>query len=62
MVDFQALINTLMSRGWSGQRIADKIGCSRSYISNLRNGYNQEPTYTLGAALVDLERRTRPRQ
>lgn len=60
-MDFQRLVQDVMGRGWTGQRIADKVGCSRSYISNIRNGYNKEPTYSIGVALVDLERRTRPR-
>ncbi len=60
-MDFQQLVIDLSARGWGGSRIAREIGVTPSYISNLRTGRNKEPTYTIGRALVDLERRTRPR-
>ena len=60
-VNFQWLINALHERGWDYGRIAQKLGCARATIYMLSKGQNQEPRYHLGAALVDLERRTRPR-
>lgn len=62
MVNFQTLIEKLNRRGWSHARIAEKVGCSRPAIYRLADATNSEPRYHLGAALVDLERRTRPRK
>ena len=62
MVNFQHLIETLHERGWDHGRIAQKCGCARATIYLLAKGENQEPRYHLGAALVDLERRTRKRK
>jgi hypothetical protein len=62
MTDFQALTRKLHDRGWSDQRIAQKLGCVRTAIYQLRIGRNKEPRYNLGRALVELERRTRPRK
>ena len=55
-MNFQKIVEALFARGMTGQQIANKVGCSRSYISNIRNGYNIEPTYSIGAALIELER------
>ena len=61
-MDFQELTSKLNKRGWSDQRIAQRVGCVRTAIYNLRMGKNVEPRYSLGVALVDLERRTRKRK
>lgn len=61
-MDFQELTHELNKRGWSDQRIAQRVGCVRTAIYNLRMGKNVEPRYSLGVALVDLERRTRKRK
>lgn len=61
MVDFQQLTKKLHDRGWSDGRIASKLGCARTAIYALRTGKNKEPRYSLGAALVALEERTRKR-
>jgi hypothetical protein len=62
MVDFQELTNKLHGRGWSDARIAQKVGCVRTAIYNLRTGKNAEPKYNLGRRLVELEQRTRRRK
>lgn len=62
MINFQALTKKLHDRGWSDERIASKLGCARTAIYALRIGKNKEPRYSLGAALVALEKRTRKRR
>ena len=59
MTDFQEVIAKLEERGWSKGRIAEKIGCSRPAIYAWAQGKNKQPGYDFGAALLDLERRTR---
>lgn len=61
-VHFGKLISDLGARGWDHGRIAEKAGCSRAVIYQIAKGNTIEPRYNLGAALVDLERRTRPRK
>lgn len=62
MTDFRELLATIEKRGWSRGRIAEKIGCARSTVYALADGRNKQPGYDLGVAIVDLERRTRPRK
>ena len=62
MTDFQALVRKIRSRGKSLTWIATRCGCSKAAIAMLDAGRNAEPRYHLGKALVDLEKRTRPRR
>jgi hypothetical protein len=62
VVDFQQLTSDLIDRGWSIGRIAQKVEATPGAIRALADGRNKYPRYPTGAALVDLERRTRPRK
>lgn len=62
MVNFQVLTKKLHDRGWTDERIAQKLGCARTAVYALRTGKNREPRYSLGAGLVALELRTRKRR
>jgi hypothetical protein len=62
VVNFQELMSDLQGRGWSTGRVAQKLGVNQSTLTMLAKRDGREPRYNLGAQLVDLERRTRPRK
>ena len=62
MVNFQELVRQIESRGHSLGWIAMKTGAKQSTLSMIKTTPGREPKYSLGASLVDLERRTRPRK
>lgn len=59
MTDFQKLIEILKDRGYTNQRIADAVGCTPAYISNLRSGRNKMPAWDKGQKLIRLEQVSR---
>ena len=62
MTDFQALIRAIEARGHTLGWIAMKTGANQSTLSMIKHRPGREPKYSLGANLVELERRTRKRK
>ena len=64
MTDFQALIEKIRDRHrrHTLEWIADQCGVGYSTIAAIKDVPDRQPRYELGKALVDLERKTRPRR
>lgn len=57
---FARIIKDLQNAGWQNKEIAEKVGCSDVYISQLAKGKRQQPTYDLGRRLVTLHLAIKP--
>ena len=47
-------LNQLEEAGWSQAKIAERIGVTQGYISQLKNGVRSEPKYGVGQKLIAL--------
>lgn len=54
-MDWSALIKRLSARGWLQAQIAERVGAKQSTISELLNGKQGEPRYSVAAALIALD-------
>lgn len=54
-MDWKTIIKDLKDRGLTQEEIANKVGCSQNYISDLYNGKRgQALSYSIGQKLVQL--------
>lgn len=58
-INFKELILILQSRGYTQYVIAEKIGCSQSYISDIVRGRNKGMGFKRGLKLIAFEKNTR---
>lgn len=59
-VDFKSLILELQSRGLTQYFIADYVGCSQGYISDIVRGRSKGMVgFKRGLKLIEMERNTR---
>jgi hypothetical protein len=63
-LNFQDLIRKVRARkpSYTLEWIAARCNVNYTTIHQLKSNIDRQPRYELGAALVDLERRTRPRR
>jgi hypothetical protein len=63
-VDFQELIRKVRARksSYTLEWIAERCNVRYTTIHQLKSKPGRQPRYELGAALVTLEKRTRPRR
>lgn len=55
-MDWQKIINELMTAGISQRLIADAAGCSQPVISDLSNGIQKEVKYSIGEKILALHK------
>jgi hypothetical protein len=53
-IDFAAVTRALSAAGVSQTAMADYCKCSQPSISDLMNGRSKEPSYSIGAALLEM--------
>lgn len=56
-MDWKSLISELEAAGKTQAVIADKAGCSQPYISQLKSGARKRPEFTVGQALVEMQKK-----
>lgn len=61
-MDLKSIISDLSARGLSQTEIAHRCGCKQPTISELASGKTRNPGFQIGLALVDLHKKTKPRQ
>ena len=54
MADFAGIIKELQEHGLTQTDIAEKVGATQAFISQLATGNRIEPRYSIGARLVKL--------
>lgn len=56
MEDLKAVIDELIEKGgWTQVRIAERIDCAQSTISDIQNGkLKHGPSWVIGKALIEL--------
>lgn len=54
-MNWPALLKRLKKRGWLQTQIAEHLGTSQSYISDLSRGDIADPRYTIAAALLAMD-------
>lgn len=54
VMNWTSLIADLRARGWTQAALADRLGCKQPTISDLANGKITNPSYELGARLVEI--------
>ena len=58
--NFQTIIMDLRKAGWTHSKIADHVGVSRTYITQIANGDRNNPGYDLGRKLVGMHLLVKP--
>lgn len=53
-VNWMVIISDLSDRGYTQQKLADKCVCSIPTINRLAKGKNEDPSYSVGATLLQL--------
>lgn len=59
-MDWKSVIGELEASGLTQKEIADRVGCSQPYVSQLKSGARKKPEFETGQALVDLHRERVP--
>lgn len=54
--NFRAILSTLKAAGYTQTEIALACSCGQSSISDLATGVTQDPSYSVGAALIRMAR------
>jgi predicted transcriptional regulator len=53
--NFSKIIKDLQKAGYTNALIAHETGFSQTYIGQLEKGYRMQPSYDLGAKLIELQ-------
>lgn len=56
-MNIQIITNRLLEYGFKQADIAKYVGCSQPTISDISRGKIQNPSFTIGMALLDLARK-----
>jgi predicted transcriptional regulator len=55
-MNWNALITELEGVGLTQKEIAEHVGCSQPYVSQLKSGARKSPEFDIGNAMVKLHR------